>query len=98
MHPHNILITIVILVAIVLIHFSYVDFRFRYREGMAWFWLLNPAPPMMWIGRATIVATIIAAIVAPFFMEIGKTYAFLVGGLMGLHIISLILLEVLEPR
>jgi hypothetical protein len=53
---------------------------------------------MMWIGRATIVATIIAAIVAPFFMEIGKTYAFLVGGLMGLHIISLVLLEVLEPR
>jgi hypothetical protein len=95
---HHILITIVIVIAIVLIHFSYVDFRFRYREGMAWFWLLNPAPPIMWLGRATIVITIIAAIVCPFLIGINATYAFVVGGLMLLHIVMLILLEVLEPR
>ena len=50
---HSILITITIVVAVVLIHFSYVDFRFRYRGGMLWFWLLKPAPPLMWAARAS---------------------------------------------
>jgi len=95
---HHILITIVVVVAIVLIHFSYVDFRFRYREGMAWFWLLNPAPPIMWFARLTALLPVIAAIACPFFMDLGETYGLIVGGLVLLHFITLILVEVLEPR
>jgi hypothetical protein len=95
---HHILITIVIVVAILLIHFSYVDFRFRYREGMTWFWLLNPAPPIMWLGRATLLVAIIAAIACPFFMDMGQTYGLIVGGLVLFHFVILILVEVLEPR
>ena len=60
------LIAFAIAAAIVLIHFSYVDFRFRYREGIAWFWLLNPAPPLMWAGRITVVAALLAALAGAF--------------------------------
>lgn len=95
MHPF--LITLAVVVAIVLIHISYVDFRFRYRDGILWFWLLNPAPPLMWVGRATIIAAVIAALSGPF-VGMGMTFAVVLCGLMALHIISLILLEVLEPR
>jgi hypothetical protein len=91
------LVTAVIVIAILLIHFSYVDFRFRYRDGLLWFWLLAPAPPLMWIGRATIVAAVIAGICAPL-IGINEKLAVLIGALMAVHIISLILLEVLEPR
>jgi len=94
---HSVLITLAILAAVVLIHVSYVDFRFRYREGLLWFWLLNPAPPLMWIGRATMVAVLLVALAAPF-IGIGATFASLLGGLMVAHIVSLVLLEVLEPR
>ena len=95
---HHTLITIVVVVAIGLVHFSYVDFRFRYREGMAWFWLLNPAPPIMWLGRVTALLPIIAAIACPFFIDLGETYGFIVGGLVLVHLVTLILVEVLEPR
>ena len=94
---HSISITIAIVIAMLLIHFSYVDFRFRYREGMAWFWLLNPAPPLMWAGRATFVIALIVALAGPF-IGIDRTFAYVLGGLMCLHILTLILLEVLEPR
>lgn len=94
---HKISITIVLLVAVVLIHISYVDFRFRYREGLLWFWLLNPAPPLMWIGRFTGVAAVIATL-SGFYFGPSQTFLWVVGGLMGAHILSLILLEVLEPR
>ena len=91
------LIAFAIAAAIVLIHFSYVDFRFRYREGMAWFWLLNPAPPLMRAGRITVVAALLAAL-AGAFLGIGAILGWLLGGLMIMHLVSLILLEVLEPR
>lgn len=91
------LITITTAIAVVLIHLSYVDFRFRYRDGMLWFWLLNPAPPLMWVARGSIVAALLVALGAPL-IGIGKPFALLLGGLMALHIITLILLEVLEPR
>lgn len=94
---HSILITFAILVALALIHFSYVDFRFRYREGMAWFWLLNPAPPLMWLGRATIIVAFLATLAGPFY-GINKTFVLVLAGIVALHIVSLILLEVLEPR
>lgn len=94
---HSIVITVAIVIAMALIHFSYVDFRFRYRDGMLWFWLLNPAPPLMWIARATIVIALLLALATPF-VGIDKPYALVLGGVMAVHIISLILLEVLEPR
>jgi hypothetical protein len=94
---HSIMITFAIVVAMALIHFSYVDFRFRYRDGMYWFWMLNPAPPLMWFARATIVAAVLLALATPF-VGLSKPFAFVLGGVMGLHILSLILLEVLEPR
>ena len=95
MHP--ILIAITTFVAVVLIHFSYVDFRFRYRDGMLWLWLLKPAPPLMWAARATLVVALLAALSGPI---VGTTagYVCAVGALMALHILSLVLLEVLEPR
>ena len=91
------LIAFAIAAAIVLIHFSYVDFRFRYREGMAWFWLLNPAPPLMWLARGTVVAAMLVALSAPF-VGTSETFASVLGAIRGLHILSLILLEVLEPH
>jgi hypothetical protein len=94
---HSTSITIVIIIAMGLIHFSYIDFRFRYRDGIRWFWLLNPAPPLMWAARATIVAALFAALSIPF-VGISETYAYVLGGLLLLHIVCLILLEVLEPR
>ena len=94
---HNALITIAIVVALVLIHLSYVDFRFRYRDGIVWFWMLNPAPPLMWVGRLTIVAALIFTLCGPW-IGINQTFAFVLCGIMALHILSLILLEVLEPR
>jgi hypothetical protein len=64
---------------------------------MAWFWLLNPAPAMMWIGRATAVAAVLAAL-ATAVVGINAILAWAIAGLVVAHIISLILLEVLEPR
>ena len=94
---HSILITFAIVVAMALIHFSYVDFRFRYRDGFYWFWMLNPAPPLMWAARALIVLAVLLALATPV-VGLTKTYAIILGGVMGLHLLSLILLEVLEPR
>jgi hypothetical protein len=91
------LITPAIVAAIVLLHIAYVDFRFRYREGVVWFWRLSPAPPLMWIARLLIVAAVILGLCVRL---IGTNTTFIVAlaSLMVLHIISLILLEVLEPR
>lgn len=94
---HSIVITLAIVAAIVLIHISYVDFRFRYRDGLLWFWMLNPAPPLMWVARASIVAAVLVALSAPF-VGTTKTFAVVLGVTMALHVVSLILLEVLEPR
>jgi hypothetical protein len=94
---HTALITIALVVAVALIHFSYVDFRFRYRDGILWFWLLRPAPPLMWLARGTVVAAVLVALSAPF-VGTSATFAYVLGGIMVLHIVSLILLEVLEPR
>jgi hypothetical protein len=94
---HNALITIAILVAVILIHLSYIDFRFRYRDGIVWFWMLNPAPPLMWAGRATIVAAVVFTVCGPF-IGINETFALVLCGIMLLHLVMLILLEVLEPR
>jgi len=94
---HSLLIALAIFAAVALIHFSYVDFRFRHRDGFWWYWLLNPAPPLMWVSRAAIVAALIVAL-SVVFVGTGETLAFVLIGLVLAHIFSLVLLEVLEPR
>lgn len=93
----TILITLAILTAVILIHVAYVDFRFRYRQGLLWFWLLHPAPPLMWVARGFMGAAVVVALSVPVFGA-SKTVAYVLAGLMALHLITLVLLEVLEPR
>ncbi len=94
---HSTLIALAIFAAVGLIHFSYVDFRFRHRDGFWWYWLLNPAPPLMWVSRAAIAIALIAALSVKF-VGTSETMTFVLIGLVLVHIISLVLLEVLEPR
>ena len=94
---HSVLITLAIVAAVALIHFSYVDFRFRHRDGILWYWLLNPAPPLMWVSRAAIIAALILA----FCVALVGTTALFAAALVGLvlvHIVTLIILEVREHR
>ena len=94
---HSLLITFAIFAAVALIHFSYVDFRFRHRDGILWYWLLNPAPPLMWVSRAAIIAALILALCVTL---VGTTTLFtaVLVGLVLMHIITLIILEVREHR
>jgi hypothetical protein len=94
---HSTLIALAIFAAVGLIHFSYVDFRFRHRDGFWWYWLLNPAPPLMWVSRAAIAIALIAALSVKF-VGTSETMTFVLIGLVLVHIICLVLLEVLEPR
>ena len=91
------LITFGLIAAIALVHFAYVDFRFRYRDGVIWYWRLSPAPALMWIGRGLFVLTVLFAIALPF-VGASPAFVWILGGLFAAHIISIILLEVLEPR
>jgi hypothetical protein len=93
---HSIVITLAIVAAILLIDISYVYFRFRHRDGLLWFWMLNPAPHSYgWRARASSEA-ILVALSAPF-VGTTKTFAVDPGVAMALHVVSLILPEVLEP-
>lgn len=94
---HSTSITIALLIVVVLIHVSYVDFRFRYREGLGWFWLMNPAPPIMWIARASAALVLIVVLSFPVLREY-SFYYWLLGAVMVLHIVTLVLVEYLEPR
>jgi hypothetical protein len=94
---HSLLIALAVFAAIMLVHFSYVDFRFRHRDGFWWYWMLNPAPPLMWASRAAIVAALILAL-AITFMGATQVVAFVLVGLVLVHIVCLILLVVLEPH
>ena len=94
---HSLLITFAIVAAVALIHFSYVDFRFRHRDGFWWYWLLHPAPPLMWVSRVAIVLAVIVA-ASVIFVGTSPTLALVLTGLMVVHILSLVLLEILEPR
>jgi hypothetical protein len=90
-------VTFVIVLAVVLLHYSYVDFRFRHRDGVLWFWLANPAPLLNWASRAAIAAAFVAA-VATLFVGATKVMAYLIVGLMLLHVATLIAIEVKEGR
>ena len=94
---HRLVIVVAIVAALALVHFSYVDFRFRHRDGVRWYWLLSPAPPLMWVSRAAIVAAVIAALSVGYFGT-NIAMAVILVGLVLLHLVSLVLVEVLEPR
>ena len=92
----SLVITLAIFVAVVLIHFSYVDFRFRYRGGIWWFWLLKPAPLSIWVSRAAIGIALLLALSTPL-TGAGKAVGFLLAIFIALHITSLVLVELREP-
>lgn len=88
-------ITLAILIAVCLIHFSYVDFRFRHRGSIMWFWLMLPAPPLLWVSRAAVAAALIAAI-STAFVGVSLSGAIVMVGLLLIHIVTLIIVEVRE--
>jgi hypothetical protein len=92
----SLVITLAIVAAVVLIHFSYIDFRFRYRGGVRWFWLLRPAPPLIWLSRAAITIALLLALSTPV-TGLSKSFALLLAVFITLHIISLVLIELREP-
>ena len=93
----SLVITLAIVVAVVLIHFSYIDFRFRYRGGIRWFWLLRPAPTLIWLSRGAIVIALLIALTASL-TGLGISFGFLLTIFLALHIVSLVLVELREPR
>jgi hypothetical protein len=94
---NSVLIALVLFAAVGLIHFAYVDFRFRHRDGVAWFWLGGPAPADLILSRAAVAGAFLAAL-ATVFTGANKTMAFIMVGLMLVHIGSLIVLERRESR
>ncbi|HVU29888.1 MAG TPA: hypothetical protein VHE36_05755 [Sphingomicrobium sp.] len=94
---NSVLITIAATLSVVLIHFSIVDFRFRYRDGLLWFWLVKPASAMMWIARGSLLAALVAAL-SGLIVGTTITYVVVVGAVLLLHVASLVLFELLESR
>ncbi|MES2137424.1 MAG: hypothetical protein V4502_10255 [Pseudomonadota bacterium] len=93
----SIVITLGIVIAVCLIHYSYVDFRFRHVDGPLWFWLSTPAPPLLWAARAAIVVAVLLAF-ATFIIGISKAVAFVLAGLVLAHIMFLIAIEIRYNR
>jgi hypothetical protein len=88
-------VTLAVVLAVCLIHFSYVDFRFRHRGSVMWFWLVAPAPKLMWVSRAAVAAALIVAI-ATAFVGVSLVAAILMVALLLVHIVTLIIVEVRE--
>ena len=93
----TIMITGTILMAVALVHFAYVDFRFRHRDGIKWFWLAGPAPPLLWTSRAAAAGVFLGAL-ATAFVGPTKIMFLLLIGLMVVHIVTLVILEIRETR
>jgi amino acid transporter len=92
---HNLTVTVAILVALCLVHFSYVDFRFRHRGSVMWFWLARPAPPLLIVSRLAIALCLVSAI-ATAFIGTSKLMALVIAGLMLVHIATLVIVEIRE--
>jgi hypothetical protein len=80
-----------------LIHFSYVDFRFRHRGSVMWFWLAGPAPVLLWVSRGAVAAALLVAI-ATAFAGVSLAAAIVMVGLILVHIVTLIIVEVREEH
>ena len=92
---HSKAASVAIVVAICLIHFSYVDFRYRHRGSVLWFWLAGPAPMLLWISRAAIAICLLVAI-SGLFLGVTLVSAVIMAVLVLVHIVTLILVEVRE--
>ena len=92
-----ILIAGTIFLSVALVHFAYVDFRFRHRDSIAWFWLGGPAPTLLWVSRAAVAAALLLAL-ATLVLGATKLVAYILVGLMLVHIGTLIILEIRETR
>ena len=92
---HSKVASLAIVVAICLIHFSYVDFRYRHRGSVLWFWLAGPAPMLLWISRAAIALCLLVAI-SGLFLGVTLVSAVIMAVLVLVHIVTLILVEVRE--
>lgn len=95
MHP--VAVTLAILLVIGLVHFSYVDFRFRHRGSILWFWLAWPAPGLLLVSRAAMALCFLGAL-ATLFIGASKLIAILLVALMLVHIVTLIIIEWREER
>jgi hypothetical protein len=92
---HSKAVTLAIFIAVCLIHFSYVDFRFRHRGSVMWFWLMAPAPKFLWISRAAVAAALLVAITTAF-VGVSLAAAIVMVSLIVVHIATLIVVEVRE--
>ena len=92
---HSKAVSLAILIAVCLLHFSYVDFRFRHRGSVMWFWLMAPATTLLWVSRAAVAAALIVAI-ATAFVGVSLAAAILMVSLILVHIVTLIVVEVRE--
>ena len=88
-------VTFAILVALCLVHFSYVDFRFRHRGSIMWFWLARPAPRLLIVSRLAI-ALCLATAIATAFVGTSKLMAAVIVCLMLVHIVTLVIVEIRE--
>jgi hypothetical protein len=92
---HSKAASLAIVIAVCLIHFSYVDFRYRHRGSVMWFWLAGPASTMLWVSRAAIVACLAVALGTLYFgVNVGEVAAMV--ALLVVHIATLIVVEVRE--
>lgn len=94
---NSVVITFALLLAIGLVHYSYVDFRFRHVQGVLWFWLSNPAPALLWVSRTAVAAMVLLALAIP---VIGASEAVAIGlvALFLVHIGTLIMIEIRYGR
>jgi len=92
MDVNSTVIALVAILVIGLVHYSYVDFRFRFVEGLKWFWLMNPAPRLLWASRIALGATVLLALAS---IGLGQTKPVLIGiaALFLLHIAFLVVIE-----
>ena len=89
---HSLTISAAIFLAVALIHFSYVDFRFRHVDGVLWFWLMRPAPALVWVSRAAIAAALILSLSVKF-IGTSQAFAIALGILVLIHVVTLIFFE-----
>ena len=90
MHPTT--VTLAILMVLALVHFSYVDFRFRHRGSVLWFWLARPAPLLLWLSRAAIAAAFATALLYKLIGP-GEALTIILVTLVLAHVVTLILVE-----
>jgi ABC-type uncharacterized transport system permease subunit len=94
---HALAIALGIFVAICLIHYSYVDFRFRHVDGILWFWLASPVGPLLWASRIAIGVAIVVGL-ATVFTGANRFVLGLLVVLFAIHIGTLIAIEIRHGR